>query len=69
MAGTSDDEGGDAGALFQEPEGFYQPEKEPTFVKYQMQDGEELNLRLVGHNPLWVGTLFCFFPIFGGREI
>jgi len=40
--------------LFQEPEGFYKPEKEATFVSHKMLDGRELNLRLVGHNPLWV---------------
>lgn len=50
----SDDEsmGGD---LFQEPEGYFKPEEEPTFVKHQMLNGNELQLRLVGHNPLWVG--------------
>lgn len=41
--------------LFEEPEGYYQAEKEPTFVTYTLLDGRELNLRLVGHNPLWVG--------------
>ncbi|RMZ31149.1 hypothetical protein D0859_04742 [Hortaea werneckii] len=48
----SDDEsvGGD---LFQEPEGYFKPEEEPTFVKHQMLNGNELHLRLVGHNPLW----------------
>lgn len=53
--------------LFQEPEGFYEPEKEPTFVSHRLIDGRELNLRLVGHNPLWVGdcnifSLFEFNP-------
>jgi hypothetical protein len=49
----SDDEGGDLG-LFAEPEGYYQPEKQPTFASHAMQDGRELTLRMVGHNPLWV---------------
>ena len=40
--------------IFQEPEGFYQPEKEPSFVDYTLQSGLKLDLRLVGHNPLWV---------------
>lgn len=40
--------------IFQEPEGFYEPEKEPSFVDYTLQSGLKLNLRLVGHNPLWV---------------
>ena len=41
--------------IFDEPEGYFQPEKEPTFVTHKLLDGRELNLRLVGHNPLWVG--------------
>jgi hypothetical protein len=41
--------------MFEEPEGFYEAEKEPTFVEYTLQSGLKLNLRLVGHNPLWVG--------------
>lgn len=62
----SDDEsmGGD---LFQEPEGYFKPEEEPTFVKHQMLNGNELQLRLVGHNPLWVGrhsTCSHVFPFF-----
>jgi hypothetical protein len=40
--------------IFQEPEGFYEPEKEPSFVDYTLQSGLKLDLRLVGHNPLWV---------------
>ncbi|CAK4032463.1 nicotinamide N-methyltransferase Nnt1 like [Lecanosticta acicola] len=39
--------------LFQEPEGFYEKEKEPTEVVHHTLNGETLNLRLVGHNPLW----------------
>lgn len=52
MSTHSDDEG-DLG-LFAEPEGYYQPEKQPTFASHAMQDGRELTLRMVGHNPLWV---------------
>ena len=59
MADSSSDEGETAG-LFNEPEGYYPPEKQPTFVKHSMLDGRELELRLVGHNPLWVGTLSTF---------
>jgi hypothetical protein len=44
--------------IFEEPEGFYEPEKEPSFVDYTLQNGLKLNLRLVGHNPLWV-SLHC----------
>lgn len=46
--------------IFEEPEGFYEPEKEPSFVDYTLQNGLKLNLRLVGHNPLWV-SLHCLF--------
>ncbi|KAJ9632393.1 Protein N-terminal and lysine N-methyltransferase efm7 [Taxawa tesnikishii (nom. ined.)] len=49
----SDSEEDVGGALFQEPQDFYQPEKQPTFVQHRLLDGQELNLRLVGHNPLW----------------
>ena len=41
-------------ALFQEPAGFRPPSPKPTFTTYTLQSGETLNLRLVGHNPLWV---------------
>jgi len=56
----SEEEGLD---LFQEPEGFYKPEKEATFVSHKMLDGRELNLRLVGHNPLWV-WIFLFLMLY-----
>jgi nicotinamide N-methyltransferase len=46
----SDDEGLD---IFQEPESFRLPEKEATFETHKLLSGEELRLRLVGHNPLW----------------
>lgn len=39
--------------LFNEPEGFYAPDKPPTSTTYTTKDGRELALRLVGHNPLW----------------
>jgi nicotinamide N-methyltransferase len=40
--------------LFKEPQDFYQPEQESTFVEHQLHlSGEVLRLRLVGHNPLW----------------
>jgi len=50
----SDSEDGELG-MFTEPEGYYEPEKQPTFAVHRMQSGQELNMRLVGHNPLWVG--------------
>ena len=53
MSDSHSDSDGELG-MFAEPEGYYQPEKEPTFAKHEMQDGRELSLRMVGHNPLWV---------------
>ncbi|KAK8214723.1 Protein N-terminal and lysine N-methyltransferase efm7 [Zalaria obscura] len=49
----SDSEGEGEIGIFQEPDDYYQPEKQPTFEKHRLLDGRELNLRLVGHNPLW----------------
>ncbi|GAB7365585.1 hypothetical protein MBLNU230_g6656t1 [Neophaeotheca triangularis] len=49
---SSDDQGADLD-IFQEPEGFREPEKQPTFAQHRMLDGRDLNVRLVGHNPLW----------------
>jgi hypothetical protein len=40
--------------LFQEPADFYEPEKQASFASHQLLSGQELNVRLVGHNPLWV---------------
>jgi len=40
--------------LFEEPKDFFTKEKENTFENYSLQSGQELRLRLVGHNPLWV---------------
>jgi EEF1A N-terminal glycine/lysine methyltransferase len=52
---TSDD-GALAGDtdLFDEPHDYYLPEKPPTFVQHTLLSGQELQLRLVGHSPLWV---------------
>ncbi|KAF2789479.1 hypothetical protein K505DRAFT_253294 [Melanomma pulvis-pyrius CBS 109.77] len=50
MASGSDDEGID---LFQEPADYYPPEKEATFASHRLLSGQELTVRLVGHNPLW----------------
>lgn len=58
MSDSHSDDEGDLG-MFADPEGYYEPEKEPTFAKHEMQDGRELSLRMVGHNPLWVGTLIA----------
>ncbi|MCJ1374368.1 nicotinamide n-methyltransferase [Loxospora ochrophaea] len=42
-----------AGSLFQEPPDYFPPEKPATFVTHTLLSGETLQLRLVGHNPLW----------------
>ena len=55
MTMPSDGEDTDEGLdIFVEPEGYFEPEKAPTYEEYQLRDGRTLNLRLVGHNPLWV---------------
>ena len=41
-------------ALFHEPDGYYEPEKPPTYAEHTLLSGEVLKLRLVGHDPLWV---------------
>lgn len=56
MADSGDED--ETGGLFEEPEGFYQPEKAPAIVIHRTLDGRTLSLRLVGHSPLWVGTAF-----------
>lgn len=48
---TSND--GDNINLFEEPPDFYQPEKEATFATHSLLSGKDLQVRLVGHNPLW----------------
>lgn len=58
MASTPDETtDGDGEALldfFQEPDGYYAPEKLPTTTSYECRDGTVIDLRLVGHSPLWV---------------
>lgn len=44
----------DTGALFQDPDGFYQEEKQPTFAEHQMLSGKTVRVRLVGSHPLYV---------------
>ncbi|KAF2865525.1 putative methyltransferase-domain-containing protein [Massariosphaeria phaeospora] len=47
------DAGEDVLDLFQEPSDYYQSEKPATFASHQLLSGQDLCLRLVGHNPLW----------------
>ncbi|KAK3109549.1 Protein N-terminal and lysine N-methyltransferase efm7 [Teratosphaeriaceae sp. CCFEE 6253] len=53
MSNVSDDEDDTTAGLFQEPDDFYLPEKQPTSVEHRMLNGQVLTLRLVGHSPLW----------------
>lgn len=39
--------------LFDDPDGFYAPDKPATSTTYVTKGGLEIPLRLVGHNPLW----------------
>ena len=43
--------------LFQDPEGFYPPEKQPTFAEHRMLSGQTVRVRLVGSHPLYVRPL------------
>ncbi|KAK5745704.1 Protein N-terminal and lysine N-methyltransferase efm7 [Elasticomyces elasticus] len=47
------DEDDNTGALFKEPDDYYQPEKQPTSVEHRMLSDQRLRLQLVGHSPLW----------------
>ena len=44
----------ETGDMFQEPEGFYPDEPEPTFAEHQMLSGQKVRVRLVGSHPLYV---------------
>ncbi|KAA6407606.1 MAG: hypothetical protein FRX48_08444 [Lasallia pustulata] len=57
MTSPSDDDLIDT-ALFQEPEGYFQPEKPATYTSHTLLSGQTLRLRLVGHNPLWGHVLW-----------
>ena len=57
MASELSTEEDDLNDLFQEPEGYYQDEKAPTFDLYTLRSGQRVKLRLIGHSPLWVRSL------------
>jgi len=44
-------------SLFQEPDGYFRPEEPPSFAEHTLLSGQRLQMRLVGHNPLWVRPL------------
>ncbi|KAL2818876.1 hypothetical protein BJX63DRAFT_45199 [Aspergillus granulosus] len=48
----------DTGDMFKDPEGFYPPEKEPTFAEHQMLSGQTVRVRLVGSHPLYGNMLW-----------
>ncbi|KAE8145177.1 hypothetical protein BDV25DRAFT_165229 [Aspergillus avenaceus] len=48
----------ETGDLFQDPEGFYEPEPEPTYADHQMLSGQTVRVRLVGSHPLYGNLLW-----------
>ncbi|KAL3466251.1 hypothetical protein BJX64DRAFT_284819 [Aspergillus heterothallicus] len=48
----------DTGDMFNDPEGFYPPEPEPTFAEHRMLSGETVRVRLVGSHPLYGNMLW-----------
>ena len=54
LEGNDDDEQGMQPGLFDEPEGYYQPEKPAGQASHTLLSGETVTLQLVGHDPLWV---------------
>ncbi|KAJ0423718.1 hypothetical protein BJY00DRAFT_43426 [Aspergillus carlsbadensis] len=48
----------DTGDMFQDPDGFYPPEKEPTFAEHRMLSGQTVRVRLVGSHPLYGNMLW-----------
>lgn len=48
----------ETGDMFQEPEGFYPDEPEPTFAEHQMLSGKTVRVRLVGSHPLYGNLLW-----------
>ncbi|KAL4931081.1 putative nicotinamide N-methyltransferase Nnt1 [Aspergillus undulatus] len=48
----------DTGNMFQDPEGFYPPEMEPTYAEHTMLSGQVVRVRLVGSHPLYGNMLW-----------
>jgi nicotinamide N-methyltransferase len=59
-ASDSEDEG--SHNLFEDPPDFYPPSPKPTTESHTMISGQQLSLRLVGHNPLWGHHLVRIVP-------
>ena len=51
----------DFGDFFQDPQGYYPPEKQPTNAEHRMLSGQTVHVRLVGSHPLYVRPLNCPF--------
>ena len=49
--GSSNADGDEPADIFQEPLGYYPPEKPPQFIEYSLKAGHLLSLRLLGHSP------------------
>lgn len=49
--------------LFDEPADYYKAEPEATSATHILRSGDEIHLRLVGNNPLWVGTLLARYAM------
>lgn len=60
--GASDSDDGNVISIFDEPSGYFQPEKPYTFESFTLDNGTNLELRLVGQNPLWVCSIRCIIP-------
>ncbi|PWY87503.1 nicotinamide N-methyltransferase Nnt1 [Aspergillus heteromorphus CBS 117.55] len=48
----------DTGAMFEDPDGFYEPEPEPSFADHHMLSGQTVRVRLVGSHPLYGNLLW-----------
>ncbi|KAI9369022.1 hypothetical protein BJX61DRAFT_183435 [Aspergillus egyptiacus] len=48
----------DTGDMFKDPDGFYPPEKEPTYAEHRMLSGDVVRVRLVGSHPLYGNMLW-----------
>ena len=58
---SSDDDAGNLiSDMFQDPADYFPPEPAATYEEHTLLSGQTIQLRLVGHNPLWVPT--CKLP-------
>lgn len=53
-AADDEDQPLELGDFFQEPDGFLQPPKSPTFAEHRMRSGQMLKVHMVGEHPLYV---------------